>query len=152
LACKRLHPHGWQNQKYPQRGGGGTGYYLAVTGFWPFQFHEKHARVKPITLWSCCSTCYSCSLKIFVLMKIKENIKTLKKISMAYILQIFAAIVLFFFVGSSSANKTKEPATNIGPPLVIKKTDFLSSDKDSPLTCKKAFWGGLLIAKAVVKN
>lgn len=72
-------------------------------------------------------------------MKIKVNLKALKKISMAYIMQIFAVIVLFFFVGSSSANKANEPAKNIGLPLLVNKSNFLTPYKDSSLTGKAVF-------------
>ncbi len=72
-------------------------------------------------------------------MKVKVNIKALKKISLAYTLQIFAVVLLFFFVGASSANKAKEPATKIGLPLLINKNDFLNRYKDSSLTGKAGF-------------
>ena len=72
-------------------------------------------------------------------MKLIENIKALKKISLAYAMQIFAVIVLFFFAGSSSANQAKETTTNIGLPSLINKNDFSNSYKDSSLTGKTNF-------------
>ena len=83
----------------------------------------------------------------------KVNIKALKKISMAYTLQVFAVVLLFFFVGSSSANKVsaskiKEPAANIGLPLLINKNDFINPYKDFSLTGKAVFYGKPIQPKA----
>lgn len=82
--------------------------------------------------------------KVFILMKIllsKLHIKVLREISLVYTLQIFAVILLFFSVGSTSADKAKKNAVNIGLPLLIDNNDFLNFYKDSSLTEKAEFYG-----------
>lgn len=64
----------------------------------------------------------------------KLHIKVLREISMVYTLQIFAVILLFFFVGSTSDQKSKKNARNTGLPLLINKNDFLNLYKDSSFT------------------
>ncbi len=61
----------------------------------------------------------------------KAHMKTLKKITLAYTLQVFAVIILFFFAGSSSAKKNKEPVTDIASPLLINKINSSAPSADS---------------------
>jgi hypothetical protein len=62
--------------------------------------------------------------------------KLLKKISLAYVLQIFAVILLFGYAVSSPLNKTKEAVTNGIMPLNINKKSPVKTDEDSILTGK----------------
>jgi hypothetical protein len=62
--------------------------------------------------------------------------KTLKKISLVYALQIFAVLLLFGNTGSSSESKMKEAVTNGIVPLKFTKQPLLKTDKDSVLAGK----------------
>jgi hypothetical protein len=68
--------------------------------------------------------------------------KLLKKISLVYLLQIFAVILLFGYAVSSPANKTKEAITDGIMPLEINKVSLVKAEKDSLLPVKlNVLWG-----------
>ena len=60
--------------------------------------------------------------------------KILKKISLVYVLQIFAVILLFGYAGSTSENETKEVVTDGIIPLKINKQSPVKPNEDSILT------------------
>jgi hypothetical protein len=60
--------------------------------------------------------------------------KILKKISMAYTLQVFAVILLFGYAVALPVNKTKEPVIDGIVPLEINKLPTVNADHDSIFT------------------
>lgn len=67
----------------------------------------------------------------------KALIKTLKKISVVYALQIFAVIILFGYALTSSGNGKKETDNNSDViPLGINKQLLINATTDSLLTGK----------------
>jgi hypothetical protein len=72
--------------------------------------------------------------KAFV--SIKAKMKIFKKISLVYALQIFAVILLFGYVGSTSENKTKDTVTDGITPSEFNKQSLIKTDKDTVMTEK----------------
>ena len=67
--------------------------------------------------------------------------KRLKKISLAYALQIFAVIFLFGYAVKSPEHKMKTAATNGAMPLDLNKTSIVKRGADSVSTEKiNTFW------------
>jgi hypothetical protein len=60
--------------------------------------------------------------------------KILKKISLVYVLQIFAVILLFGYAVASPANKTNEVVTEGIVPAEFNKQPAVKTGKDSILT------------------
>ena len=72
---------------------------------------------------------------------IKTTMKKLKKISLAYALQIFAVILLFGYAVASPLNKTKKAVSDSMMPLEINKLSPVKTGKDSVLTGNvNVFW------------
>ncbi len=67
----------------------------------------------------------------------KNKIKALKKISVAYALQVFAVILLLGYAVSSPGNKTNETKNNNTMPRYINNQLLHAANPDSLLTKNK---------------
>ena len=87
-----------------------------------------------VSMLSLLYTCKNHSMKAFI--------KTLKKIGLAYTLQIFAVIILFGYALSSSGNGMKETDNNkdMMPPIGINQQLIIKPSSDSLLAGKINIW------------
>lgn len=57
--------------------------------------------------------------------------KTFKKISFVYLLQVFAVVLIFGYTDSSAGKETKKTLTDVNAPEKISKTGLIKTHKDS---------------------
>lgn len=67
--------------------------------------------------------------------------KILKKISVVYVLQVFAVILLFGYAVASPVKKTKEAETEVTMPLKLnKQSPFKTGDDSIPTVKMNGIW------------